>query len=89
MTKLQGEVYKMQTDDEIAGASDTLLRYIAQAAGFLNDVVASLQASRIYLVGFGLLLPVLLSFGYALFLRFFAAAAVYLMLTVPCLLMEP
>ena len=45
VTKLQGEVYKMQTDDEIAGASDTLLRYIAQAAGFLNDVVASLQAS--------------------------------------------
>ena len=43
VTKLQGEVYKMQTDDEIAGASDTLLRYIAQAAGFLNDVVASLQ----------------------------------------------
>ena len=89
MTKLQGEVYTMQTDDEIAGASDTLLRYIAQAAGFLNDVVASLQASRIYLVGFGLLLPVLLSFGYALFLRFFAAVAVYLMLTVPRLLMEP
>ena len=30
VTKLQGAVYKMQTDDEISGASDTLLRYIAQ-----------------------------------------------------------
>ena len=49
----------------------------------------SLQASRIYLVGFGLLLPVVLSFGYALFLRFFAAVAVYLMLTVRLLSMEP
>ena len=82
VTKVQGEVYRMQTDDEIAGASDSLLRYIAQAAGFLNDVVASLQESRVHLVGFGLLLPVLLSFGYALLLRFCAAAAVYLMLGV-------
>jgi hypothetical protein len=82
VTKVQGKVYRMQTDDEIAGASDALLRYIAQAAGFLNDVVASLQESRVHLVGFGLLLPVLLSFGYALFLRFCAAAAVHLMLAV-------
>ena len=82
VTKVQGEVYRMQTDDEIAGASDALLRYIAQAAGFLNDVVASLQESRVHLVGFGLLLPVLLAFGYALLLRFCAAAAVYLMLGV-------
>ena len=105
VTKVEGEVYKMQTSDDIAGASDALLEYIAQAAGLLNDLVSSLQASWLlppptpatvssypppshlhhhhalpqatstYLVGFGILAPVVLSFAYALFLRFFAAAA--------------
>lgn len=45
VTKVEGEVYKMQASDDIAGASDALLEYIAQAAGFLNDLVSSLQAS--------------------------------------------
>merc|ERR1719502_539332 len=66
--------------EETSDASEALLDYIAQAAGFLNDIVSSLSQTALFLAGFGILLPIVLAFAYALFLRFFAAAALYTMM---------
>jgi len=77
VTQVSGQVFTMNTNDEVADMSETLLDYIASAAGWLNDIVSSLQQTALFLAGFGILLPIVLSFAYALFLRFFAGAAIY------------
>ena len=80
MARVSGKVYSMNMAEETSDASEALLDYIAQAAGFLNDIVSSLSQTALFLAGFGILLPIVLAFAYALFLRFFAAAALYTMM---------
>lgn len=82
MARVSGRVYSMQMAEETSDASEALMEYIAQAAGFLNDIVSSLSQTAVFLAGFGILLPIVLAFAYALFLRFFAAAALYTMMII-------
>ena len=47
VTKVSGEVFTMQTaSDDVADASETLLKYIATAAGFLGQLYCNKSTRR-------------------------------------------